>query len=140
MSRTLQGVAIVEGEAEGAALVCNEALAFSLVDPATGRVKQPNHPWTGQSIARRVLFFPSGTGSSSGSYWLFNLAHEGKAPAAIVNTQTDAVITAGAVLAGIPLVHRVTPDPLACVKTGDRVRVHPSGMLEILGRSSAEAP
>ena len=112
MTCVLQGVPIVEGEAEGAALVCSEALAFSLVDPATGVVKQPDHPWAGQSIAGRVLFFPTGKGSSSGSYWLFSLAHEGNAPAAIVNAQTDAVITAGAVLAGIPLLHRITPEPV----------------------------
>ena len=133
MTRTLRGTAIVEGEAAGAAMVTAENLAFSLVDPATGIVRQPGHPWFGLSVAGKVLFFPSGKGSSSGSYWLLNLGDEGNAPAAIVNTQTDAVIVAGAVLANLPLVHRVVPDPLGCVETGQLVRVRAGGAIEVAG-------
>ena len=133
MTRTLRGVVIVEGIADGPAMVSTENLAFSLVDPASGIVKQPGHPWQGMSVTGKVLIFPSGKGSSSGSYWLLNLAHEGKAPAAIVNTRTDAVIVAGAVLAGIPLVHAVDPDPLACVASGETVRVRAGGILEVEG-------
>jgi len=120
---TLRGIAIVTGTAEGEALVCRENLAFSLVDPRTGIVKQPGHPWHGRSIAGKVLVFPTGQGSSSGSYWLLNLGHEGHAPAAILNAQCDAVVVAGAVLADIPLVHRIEPDPFDRIQPGDRVRV-----------------
>jgi len=120
----LRGIAIVAGTAEGDALVCRDNLAFSLVDPKTGIVKQPGHPWHGRSIAGKVLVFPTGQGSSSGSYWLLNLGHEGNAPAAILNAQCDAVVIAGAVLADVPLVHRLAPDPFAHIRDGDRVRVH----------------
>jgi len=139
--RTLRGTAIVEpatqmvdgvAAVEGLAMVSTENLAFSLVDPASGIVRQPGHPWHGLSVAGKVLFFPSGKGSSSGSYWLLNLAHEGNAPAAIVNTRTDAVIVAGAVLAGIPLVQAVIPDPFGCVASGDPVRVRPGGVIEVI--------
>ena len=138
MTRTLRGTAIVEGEAAGAAMVTAENLAFSLVDPATGIVRQPGHPWFGLSVAGKVLFFPSGKGSSSGSYWLLNLGDEGNAPAAIVNTQTDAVIIAGAVLAGIPLLHRVVPDPLGCVATGQLVRVRAGGAIEVAAPAAGD--
>jgi predicted aconitase with swiveling domain len=121
---TYRGAVIVPGDAEGPALVCRENLAFSLVDPATGIVKQPGHPWHGQSIAGKVLVFPTGQGSSSGSYWLLNLRHERMAPAAIVNRQCDAVVIAGAVLADIPLLHRLSPDPFDGIRSGDVVRIH----------------
>lgn len=128
---TLRGLAIVAGRAEGEALVCRENLAFSLVDPKTGIVKQPGHPWHGRSIAGKVLVFPTGQGSSSGSYWLLNLGHEGQAPAAILNAQCDAVVVAGAVLADIPLVHRLDPDPFDRIRSGDVVRVH-DGDVDVL--------
>ena len=123
----LHGAIVVEGEARGQAMVCAVPLAFGLVDPKTGIVKQPGHPWAGACIAGKVLVFPTGTGSSSGSYWLLNLAHERKAPAAIVNRQADAVTVAGAVLAGIPLLHRVIPDPLEAIGSGDDVRIDAAG-------------
>jgi hypothetical protein len=117
-------------------MVTRENLAFALVDPATGIVKQPNHPWFGLSIAGKVIVFPSGKGSSSGSYWLLNLGHEGKAPVAIVNAQCDAVIIAGAVLAGIPLLQRLTPDPFTHLRDGDSLRVDgDTGDVEVLAAS-----
>ncbi|MFO1305975.1 MAG: DUF126 domain-containing protein [Burkholderiales bacterium] len=123
---TLRGACVVEGgvdAVEGEAMVCDANLAFALVDPRTGVVKQPGHPWLDRSIAGKVIVYPTGQGSSSGSWWLLNLAHEGCAPAAIVNAQSDVVVIAGAVLAGIPLLHRLSPDPFACIQSGDRVRV-----------------
>ena len=139
--RTLHGTVIVEADREsvaGQALVSTENLAFALVDPANGIVRQPGHPWLGLSVAGKVLFFPSGKGSSSGSYWLLNLAHEGHAPAAIVNTRTDAVIVAGAVLGGIPVLQAVAPDPLLCVRSGDSIRVRKGGVIEV--ESAMDAP
>ena len=125
-TRVLKGECVVEGRAESEALVADADLAISLIEPATGIVKQPGHPLFGQSIAGKVLIFPSGGGSSSGSYRLLDLADQGTAPAAIVNTQANAVVTAGAVLGNIPLVHRVSPDPVRSIRSGDRVEVDAS--------------
>ena len=122
----LRGDCIVAGPAsvvEGEAMVCSATLAFSLVDPRTGVVKQPGHPWFDLSVAGRVLLYPSGQGSSAGSWWLLHLAAEGRAPAVILNAQSDPVVIAGAVLADIPLMHRLSPDPFACIRDGDRVLV-----------------
>jgi predicted aconitase with swiveling domain len=142
MMQTLRGTAIVEAAdkdiVEGVAMVSRENLAFSLVDPATGIVRQPGHPWLGLSVAGKVLVFPSGKGSSSGSYWLLNLAHEGRAPAAIVNARTDAVIAAGAVLGDIPLVQGVEPDPFEYIAPGDLVRVRGGGVIEVMPPLTAE--
>ena len=67
--------------------------------------------------------FPTGSGSSSGSYRLLHLSEQGTAPAAIVNVQANAVVTAGAVLGDIPLIHRLAPDPLHAIRSGDDVEV-----------------
>ena len=121
--RVLTGECVVEGTAHSSALVSDADLALSLIEPETGIVKQPGHPLFGRSVAGKVLVFPAGSGSSSGSYRLLDLAEHGTAPAAIVNRQANAVVTAGAVLAGIPLVHRVTPDPVRSIRSGERVEV-----------------
>lgn len=120
----LTGRGVFAGIAEGEALVSDVDLALSLIDPETGIVKQPDSPLFGQSVAGRVLVFPGGSGSSSGSYRLLHLSELKTAPAAIVNTQANAVVTAGAVLGGIPLVHRLTPDPFRFIRTGDHVHVN----------------
>lgn len=123
---TLQGAVVAEGDVpvvEGVAMTCRANLSFSLVDPKTGVVKEPGHPWCDRSIAGKVLLYPTGQGSSSGSWWLLHLAHEGHAPAAILNVQADVVVVAGAVLASVPLVHRLAPDPFASIRDGDRLRI-----------------
>ena len=75
----------------------------------------------------------SGKGSTAGSFSLLQLAQRGLAPAAIVNAQADAVITAGCVLAEIPLVHRLDTD-LGTFSSGDMLRVDgAAGTVDILG-------
>ena len=76
------------------------------VDPVTGVVIDDDHPLRGRSIAGRVLAFPCGKGSTVGSYVLYGLARNGVAPAAIINTEAETIIAAGALIAGIPLVDR----------------------------------
>lgn len=119
----LLGHGVCGGTAEGRALVSDADLALSLIDPATGVVMQPAHPLRGQSVARRILVFPGGSGSSSGSYRLLHLSERGNAPAAIINNQANAVVVAGAVLGGVPVVHKVSPDPIHAIRTDDRVSV-----------------
>jgi predicted aconitase with swiveling domain len=124
MPRRYVGVGLVAGVAEGKALVTRDGIAFNLgVDERTGVVIEPGHELEGQSVAGRVVVCRSGKGSSAGSFSLLQLAHRGLAPAAIVNVQAEAVITAGAVLAGIPLVHRLDADPTAAIESGEQVRV-----------------
>jgi predicted aconitase with swiveling domain len=107
-TQSFVGIGICGTSASGPALVSSADLALSLIDPDTGIIVQPGHPLQGVSISGRVLVFPKGGGSSSGSYRLLDLAERGNAPIAIVNDQANAVVTAGAVLAGIPLVHRLS--------------------------------
>ena len=129
----LKGVGLAGGVGEGEALVTAEGIAFNLgVDEMTGTIIESGHPLAGESVAGRVAVFRSGKGSSAGSFSLLQMAARGVAPVAIVNVQADAVVTAGCVLADIPLVHRLGP-LLGRLRTGNRLRVDGErGTVEIL--------
>ena len=109
------------GCAQGEALVSPEPIGFfGGVDPDTGAVIDPGHPLEGKSVAGRVLTFPTGKGSTVGSYILYRLARNGLAPAAIVNAEADPVVAVGAVIADIPMVDHVD---ISRIQTGDWVEV-----------------
>ena len=114
MTRILRGRVIVEGHASGPALVSDRPISFlGGVDPETGRIVEPGHPLEGRSVAGRVLVFPTGKGSTVGSYILYRLAKAGLAPAAIVNTESEPIVAVGALIAGIPMIDRVDITGLA---------------------------
>jgi hypothetical protein len=109
------------GRAEGEALVSSEPIGFlGGVDPETGVVIETGHPLEGQSVARRVLVFATGKGSTVGSYTIYRLACAGLAPAAIVNAEADPVVAVGAIIAEIPMVDQVD---ISRIHTGDWVSV-----------------
>jgi predicted aconitase with swiveling domain len=117
----LTGRVIKSGTAEGVALVSPLPVGFlGGVDPETGVVIEPGHPLRGQCVAGRVLIFPTGKGSTVGSYTLYRMARAGTAPAAIVNAQSEAIVAVGAIIGEIPMVDQVD---IAQIQTGDRVRI-----------------
>jgi predicted aconitase with swiveling domain len=92
------------------------------VDPETGVIVETGHPLKGASIAGRVLAFPYGKGSTVGSYVLYALSRNGHAPAAIVNTEAEAIIATGAIIGQIPMIDRISV-PLSRLKDGIPVTV-----------------
>lgn len=117
----LRGRVIKAGSAEGLALVSPEPIGFlGGIDPETGLVVERGHALEGQSVAGRVLVFPTGKGSTVGSYTLYWMARAGTAPAAIVNSRSEAIVAVGAIMAGIPMVDEID---IGLIQTGDRVRV-----------------
>ena len=117
----LVGRLIYAGEAEGLALVSAQAISFfGGVDPDSGVVVERGHALEGQSVAGRVLVFPTGKGSTVGSYTLYRLKHNGMAPAAIVNAECETITAVGCIIAEIPCVDQVE---IGRIVTGQRVRV-----------------
>jgi predicted aconitase with swiveling domain len=109
------------GQAEGEALVSPDPIGFlGGVDPDTGVVVEAGHPLEGRCVAGYVLVFPTGKGSTVGSYTIYRLARVGLAPAAIVNAEADPVVAVGAIISGIPMVDQVD---IARIHTGDWVEV-----------------
>ena len=124
--RHLEGRVIKAGRCEGKALVSPEPLSFfGGVDAETGRVVEPGHPLEGQSIAGRVLVFPTAKGSTVGSYTLYRLRKAGLAPAGLINAESEPIVAVGAIIAGIPMVDHVD---ISQIKSGDRVAIEGAGV------------
>ena len=125
----MQGRVIKSGKAAGRSLVSPEPIGFlGGVDPDTGVVVEPNHPLNGQSVAGRVLVFPTGKGSTVGSYTILRLARNGVAPAAMLNAQSEAIVAVGAIIADIPMVDQLAIQFISdgdwVVVDGDAVEVY----------------
>jgi uncharacterized protein len=117
----LTGRTIFPGKAEGQALVSQMGISFyGGVDPDTSLVTEAGHDLEGQSIAGKVLVFPSGKGSTVGSYILYRLKHNGLAPAAIINTACETITAVGCIISEIPCIDQVRIDTLT---TGMHLRV-----------------
>lgn len=118
---TLQGRVIKAGRGEGPALVSAAPIGFlGGVDPDTGIVLEPGHPLQGRSVAGQALVFPTGKGSTVGSYTLLRLARGGHGPAAIINAESEAIVAVGAIIADIPMVDRIE---IGLIRDGDWVIV-----------------
>ena len=117
----LTGRTIYNGKAAGEALVTSQGISFfGGVDPDTGEVVERGHELEGQSIAGKVLVFPTGKGSTVGSYTLYRLKHNGQAPAAIINAACETITAVGCIISEIPCVDQVD---IEAIHTGEQVTV-----------------
>jgi predicted aconitase with swiveling domain len=113
---------IKAGYVQGPALVSPEPVGFlGGVDGMTGIVTEKGHPLEGQCIAGKVLVFPTGKGSTVGSYVLYQLSVNELAPVAIINEESEPIVAVGAIISDIPMVDCM---PVSEVNTGDRVCVN----------------
>lgn len=91
---------LIAGEASGDTLALSAPISFwGGVDPKTGMIIDARHPERGQSIAGKILLLPGTIGSSSASAVLLELVHAGRAPAAIIMPEPDAILLLGLVVA-----------------------------------------
>jgi predicted aconitase with swiveling domain len=118
----IEGRSIFEGSAEGVALTTSMGISFfGGVDPDTGTIVEKGHELEGQSIAGRVLVFPTGKGSTVGSYTIYRLKQNGKAPAAILNRECETITAVGCIIAEIPCLDRI---PIENFRSGMRVSIN----------------
>lgn len=118
---TFRARVIKAGRGEGPALVSPAPIGFlGGVDPETGVVLEPGHPLQGQSVGGKVLVFPTGKGSTVGSYTILRLARGPARPAAIVNAESEAIVAVGAIIGDIPMVDQVD---ISRINDGDWVVV-----------------
>jgi predicted aconitase with swiveling domain len=119
--KALTGRVIKAGRAEGSALVSSEPLGFfGMIDAETGVVVEKGHPLQGEVVAGRVLVFPTGQGSTVGSYSLYRLAKANLAPAAIINAESEPIVAVGAIISDIPMLDQVD---ITQICTGDHILI-----------------
>jgi cis-L-3-hydroxyproline dehydratase len=142
---TTAAQSILAGTAEGPVLATDEPLSFwGGIDPTTGRVIDVHHPLHGRAITGTVLMMPSTRGSCTGSGVLLDLALTGRAPAALVFSEPEEVVTLGALIAAemfghrIPVV-RLAPEAFALLATRPSVRIT-AGAVEAEGLRLPLAP
>jgi predicted aconitase with swiveling domain len=130
----LKGRKVVGGVVEGVALVSVEPVSFyGGVDPITGCIIEPGHCCCGENVTGKVFVFPTGKGSTVGSYVIYRMKKLGTAPIAIINQETEAILATGCVISDIPLVDKLNKDPLRVIKNGMKIRINADkGLVEIL--------
>jgi predicted aconitase with swiveling domain len=117
----LKGRTISRGTTEAEALTTTQPISFyGGVDPETSEILEKGHELQGKQIKGKVLVFPTGKGSTVGSYTLYRLKKGGGAPAAIVNRECETVVAVGAIISEIPCVDQID---ISQISTGDTVRV-----------------
>lgn len=120
----VKGRAISKGIRRGKVLISTEPISFyGGVDPERGVVVEKGHPLEGKCLKGVVLVFPTGKGSTVGSYILLSMKKNGVSPAAIINRECDPVVAVGAIIAGIPLVDKLERDVFSLLKNGQTVKV-----------------
>jgi len=118
----LKGRKVYKGIAEAEAIVTKEGISFyGGVDPDTGKVVEVGHELEGQSITGKVLVFPTGKGSTVGSYTMYRMKKNNTAPVAIVNKEIDTIIAVGCIISEIPCVDKINIED---IKSGQKLLVN----------------
>lgn len=119
-----RGRTVVGGKVSGRALVSPEPVCFlGGVQIESGIVTEKGHPLEGKTLKDRVLIFPIGKGSTGGSYLIYATVKNGNGPCAVVNAKADPVTATGCILAEVPMLVELDPDPITGISTGDWVEV-----------------
>jgi predicted aconitase with swiveling domain len=125
----LKGRLISKGRGAGEALVTSMPISFyGGVDPNTGIVIEKGHELQGQSVKGKILVFPTGKGSTVGSYTLYRMKKNGTAPAGMINKECETVVAVGAIISEIPCVDKID---IARIKAGNIVQVE-NGVVTLL--------
>ena len=125
---------ISEGKSDGEALVSLDDIMFYLIKPETGVVIEPSHDLYGKSMAKKILIFPSGKGSSVvQADGLFQLNKNGNMPKAMIIQYPETVLVSSAIIMDIPMVDKVDPAFYEDIKSGDEIIVNADeGYIEII--------
>ncbi len=128
--KKFKGRCLVGGSASGHALVSRRAFTFAHgVEPKTGRVTDVHSEMEGSNVKGKVLLYPHGKGSTTGSSWFLETVRLGNGPAAIVTEGPDLTAVIGSVMAKlfygktIPILCGFPKELYTSVEAGSRVSV-----------------
>jgi predicted aconitase with swiveling domain len=126
----LTGRRIYQGKTEGEALVTKDSISFyGGVDPETGIVVEKGHELEGVDTTGKILVFPTGKGSTVGSYVIYQMAKTGKGPKALILQECEAIVAVGCIIGGIPCVDQIDTSQIT---TGSKVVIDAgAGVVEV---------
>ncbi|MFW9946578.1 MAG: DUF126 domain-containing protein [Candidatus Odinarchaeota archaeon] len=127
----LKGRKIYRGTISGKTIITKDAISFyGGIDPDTGIVMEVGHELEGQSVSGKILVFPTGKGSTVGSYTMYRMKKNNTAPLAIINEKIDTIIAVGCIISEIPCVDMID---INLLKNEQEIVVNGSeGTVEIL--------
>lgn len=135
VAREMRGSVVVGGGATGIALRTDVPLSFwGGLDAESGEIIDRRHPLSGEIVTGRMLVLPHGRGSCSASGVLLEAIKNGTAPAAIITSRIDPILSLGVILAEelygliMPLV-QLHPADFETLRTGNTVIIDPNGHL-----------
>ena len=126
-SLVLHGPPGVGPVVEGEALV--SAHGFSArydLNRKLGVFARESHDLYGQSVVGRILVHPTAKGGVATAWALLEMRERGTAPLGLLFSTANPIMAQGAVLAGLPLMHRLEPDVVASIRSGDWLRLDPA--------------
>jgi len=113
----VKGRGVTSGYGEGKILSSKQPFMLSHgVEPRTGNVIHIRSDIFGENVRGKVLIFPIGKGSTTGSAWILETIRYGNGPVAVINIDTESIIVTGFFMAkllygiSIPLVDRLERD------------------------------
>jgi uncharacterized protein len=144
LNRVLKGRGVSAGYGGGNILVTEQPFMFAHgIDPETGNVIDVRSDLLGRNIKGKVLIFPSGKGSTTGSAWLLEVIRRGNGPAAIINRDTEPIIATALIMAdllygvAIPLVDGLDTDVFSLSLKESTVQVNgTTGEVTLTGAES----
>jgi hypothetical protein len=124
----LKGRIIFKGQIKGEALVTSQPVSFyGGVDPDSGILIEKGHELEGKNLKGKILIFPTGKGSTVGSYTLYRMKKNNTAPAGMINKECETIVAVGAIISEIPCIDKID---ISKIKTGDVVQLN-DGVVEI---------
>lgn len=111
--RVVKARGVTPGRATGLMLLSGRPFMFAHgVEPSTAKVTDIRSDILGKNVKGKVLVFPTGKGSTTGSAWLLEAIRQGNGPVAIINAETEPIVATALIMARllygvtIPLVDR----------------------------------
>ncbi|ABR53934.1 protein of unknown function DUF126 [Methanococcus vannielii SB] len=117
--KELKGRIISKGIVEGEAIISKSPVSFLGGINEEGIVTDKENELFGKSIVGKIFVFPTGKGSTVGSYVIYALSKQGILKG-MINSESEPIVATGAILGKIPLVDKVNIDE---IKDGDIVVV-----------------
>jgi predicted aconitase with swiveling domain len=132
----LHGRKVVEGVAEGEALVTKDMIAgWGALDPETGVITERRHELYNQSFKGKIFVFQGAKGSSGWSQAFQATRSYGSQPAAMLFNVMNSKIALGSIVVHSPAMTNFDQDPTEVIETGDWVKVDAdNGIVEITKR------
>lgn len=113
----LNGRIISKGQVEAEVIVSYTPISFLGGVNEDGIITDKENELYGQSIKDKIFVFPTGKGSTVGSYVIYGLAKRGILKG-IINKECEPIVATGAILGKIPMIDKID---ISSLKTGDKV-------------------